>query len=48
MKEVELELKKGSAENLKKLAQYLTQKSGLKLAKISKVKTAEALINLWK
>lgn len=48
MKEIELELKKGSAENLKKLAQYLTQKSGLKLAKISKVKTAEALINLWK
>lgn len=46
-KEIEMELKKGSAQTLEKLAEQLTQISGLKRATISKVKTALALRVLW-
>ena len=48
MKEIELELKKGSPQILAKLAKQITQTSALKFAKISKVKTAEKLLQLWK
>ena len=43
-KEIELELKKGSAENFRKLTQKLTKASLLKFAKISKVAGAEKWI----
>ena len=46
-KEIELEHKKGPAEIFEKLAAHLTQISGLKQAKISKVKTALSLRALW-
>jgi len=46
-KEIELELKKGSAEQLTLLAEELSGESGLAAAKISKVKTAVMLRELW-
>ena len=48
MKEIEFEFKRGSMEEFEKFAHQITEKSGLKFAKISKVKTAESLFNLWK
>jgi len=48
MKEIELELKKGTLEDLQLLAQRIVQQSGLKTVKNSKVKTAETLHKLWK
>lgn len=48
MKEIELELKKGTLNDLQILAQLITQKSDLKIVKNSKVKTAETLLKLWK
>ena len=47
-KEIELEYKKGPLENFEKLAAQLASASGLKRAQISKVKTADALLKLWK
>lgn len=46
-KEIELELKKGAAMEFEKLAAQLTYASGLGQARISKVKTALSLLNLW-
>lgn len=46
-KEVELELKRGSVQTLEKLAVRITQKTALRPARISKVKTAVALLHLW-
>ena len=46
-KEIELELKRGEASKLDKLAGELTRMSGLKPARISKVQTAVALWKLW-
>ena len=46
-KEIELELKKGAAMEFEKLAAQLTRASGLRQARISKVKTALSLLNLW-
>ena len=40
MFEIEMELKKGDAEQLAELAQKLTQESGLNYAQVSKVATA--------
>lgn len=47
MKEIELELKRGTAKKLDELAQLLSQKSGLMAAGVSKVQTACALAALW-
>lgn len=47
MKEIELEHKHGRLKSTERLVQELTQKSGLAYAKISKVKTATALLALW-
>ena len=47
-KEIEVELKRGNKEALDKFARCFTQQTKLKYAKISKVKTAEMLLNLWK
>lgn len=46
-KEIELELKQGSADALVQLATLLTQETGLTPARISKVKTAVTLLRLW-
>lgn len=46
-KEIELELKQGSADTLGELASLLTQKTRLQPARVSKVKTAVALMRLW-
>ncbi|MBR4682864.1 MAG: CYTH domain-containing protein [Elusimicrobiaceae bacterium] len=46
-KEIELELKRGEASKLDKLAGELTRMSGLKPARVSKVQTAVALWKLW-
>lgn len=48
MQEIELELKKGTEKKFDEFAQFFAQKTNLSQAKISKVKTAEALLNLWK
>lgn len=48
MKEIELELKRGAAEKLDALAALLSRESGLKPMRCSKVKTACALMALWK
>lgn len=47
MKEAELELKKGQPDTLDELARQITQASGLAYARVSKVKTALALLALW-
>lgn len=47
MKEIELELKRGAAEKLDALCALLSQESGLKPMRFSKVKTACALADLW-
>ncbi len=47
MKEIELELKQGSAEKMERLAREMTRGSGLEYARVSKVKTAAALLKLW-
>jgi len=47
MKEIELELKKGCAQQEDALAALLSQQTQLPFAKISKVRTAEALLALW-
>ncbi len=47
MKEIELEAKRGSTKKLEELAAVLTQQSGLNAARVSKVKTAAALLKLW-
>ncbi len=46
-KEIELELKHGPELAFEKLAGRLVQESGLKRARISKIKTALALLDLW-
>ncbi|MBO4675397.1 MAG: CYTH domain-containing protein [Elusimicrobiaceae bacterium] len=46
-KEIELELKQGSADTLGELASVLTQKTRLQPARVSKVKTAVTLMRLW-
>ena len=46
-KEIELELKKGSTKILEKLAADLTRRACLIPARVSKVKTATALLKLW-
>ena len=48
MKEIELELKQGRVENFEKFAQLFAEKSKLFPMKMSKVKTAETLLALWK
>ena len=48
MKEIEFEFKRGDKKKFEQFAHQITEKSGLKFAKISKVKTAESLFNLWK
>lgn len=48
MKEIELELKHGPAEKLDALCALLSRESGLKPMRCSKVKTACALMALWK
>ncbi len=48
MKEIELEYKHGRMPIFEKLAYELTRRSGLQLAEISKVKTAYALLRLWR
>ena len=45
--ELELELKKGTPKALQALAQKLTEKTGLPLAKISKVETAQAILKIF-
>ncbi len=47
MKEIELELKQGTAADLEHLAGQLTDRTGLAYARVSKVKTAAALLSLW-
>lgn len=47
MKEIELELKQGPAEKTERLAREMTRGSGLGYARVSKVKTAAALLALW-
>lgn len=47
MKEIELELKRGTAEKLDALCALLSRASGLKAMRFSKVKTACALADLW-
>lgn len=47
MKEAELELKKGLPDTFDGLARQITQVSGLAYARVSKVKTATALLALW-
>ena len=47
IKEIELELKKGRAPRLDRLAEQLTRLSGLRAATFSKVRTAESLLSLW-
>lgn len=47
MKEIELELKRGTGKQMDLLVQLLSQKSGLKPMRCSKVKTASALLALW-
>ncbi|WP_432634117.1 CYTH domain-containing protein [Candidatus Avelusimicrobium sp.] len=47
MKEAELELKQGTPEKLDELARCITHFSGLSYARVSKVKTATALLALW-
>ncbi|WP_428056804.1 CYTH domain-containing protein [Candidatus Avelusimicrobium fimicolum] len=47
MKEAELELKKGQPDTFDGLARQITQASGLAYARVSKVKTATALLTLW-
>ena len=47
MKEAELELKQGAPEKLDELARQITRFSGLAYARVSKVKTATALLALW-
>ena len=46
-KEIELELKKGAASMLEELAAQLSQHMQLPLARVSKVKTALGLLQLW-
>lgn len=46
-KEIELELKKGSAKTLEEFSGYLQQQCKLKPAVVSKVKTAVSLMHLW-
>ena len=46
-KEIELELKKGSADTFEKFASELTERAKLTLARVSKVKTAVSLLRLW-
>ncbi len=48
MKEIEVELKRGRAEQLEKFMQLFKRATQLKPAKISKVKTAEYLLKLLK
>lgn len=47
MKEIELELKQGPAEKIERLVRAMTRDSGLEYARVSKVKTAAALLKLW-
>ena len=47
MKEIELELKKGSAQKWERLAAEISRAAQLPFAKISKVRSAEALLRLW-
>lgn len=47
MKEIEIELKRGSAKMLDRFVQLFKQKTQLQNAKISKVKTAEMFLNLF-
>ena len=47
MREIELELKRGSQKDFEALAALFTARSGLTFAKNSKVKTAYALRKLW-
>lgn len=47
MKEIELELKKGTAEKLESLAEYFSRATQLHFQKMSKVFTAEKLLELW-
>lgn len=46
-KEIEVELKRGSAKRLEKFSQLLMHQTQLKPAQISKVKTAECLLKLF-
>lgn len=47
-KEIEVELKRGSAKQLETFAALFTQYTKLKRARISKVKTAETFLKFWK
>ena len=47
MKEIEIELKRGSAKILDRVVQLFKQQTQLQNAKISKVKTAEMFLNLF-
>lgn len=47
MKEIELEAKQGDAGKMERLAREITLASGLRYARVSKVKTAAALLRLW-
>lgn len=47
MKEIEIELKRGSAKMLDRFVQLFKQQTHLQNAKISKVKTAEMFLNLF-
>lgn len=48
MKEIELELKQGSVKSFEKFARAFAVQTKLDAMKMSKVKTAEALLDLWK
>ena len=47
-KEIEVELKRGAPAALDRFARFFTHETELPRAKISKVKTAQLLLNLWK
>ena len=48
MKEIELELKYGSVKSFEKFARTFASQTQFKAMEMSKVKTAEALLDLWK
>ncbi|MBR5151737.1 MAG: CYTH domain-containing protein [Elusimicrobiaceae bacterium] len=48
MREIEVELKYGTSKKLEQFARLFTAQTQIAVAKISKVKTAQALLKLWK
>lgn len=48
MREIEVELKCGTSKKLEQFARLFTAQTQIAVAKISKVKTAQALLKLWK